>query len=305
VYGVHASGGGLHRATTTTAPSASSSTAQPQRPTTTAVPTTTLPLDQPGWTPVSYGVLGIAVDQFTVTNADGTRITVARFHAGQVRFDLHVGSQDPPLGRATIGVDAGSSVSASERALLLAAFNGGFKTASGSGGFEIDNQVLSPLLPGMASFVIDTDGSGHVGVWGQNVPAPGERVLSVRQNLRPLVSDGQLSPEISSTGAWGSTLGSNPAVPRSALGADARGNILYAASMSALPVDLGHALMSVGVVTAMELDINPEWIQLALATSAGSTLQPGVPGQNRPADQYLVGWSRDFVTVLADTRRRP
>jgi hypothetical protein len=24
-----------------------------------------------------------------------------------------------------------------------------------------------------------------------------------------------------------------------------------------------------------------------------------IPGQNRPADQYQVGWNRDFVTVLA------
>jgi hypothetical protein len=24
-----------------------------------------------------------------------------------------------------------------------------------------------------------------------------------------------------------------------------------------------------------------------------------VPGQYRPADQYLAGWTRDFITVLA------
>jgi len=251
------------------------------------------------WTPVSYGVLGVAVDQRTVVNADGSQIVVARFHVGQVRFALHVGSQDPPADPAAVGPMAGSSVAASERSLLLAAFNGGFKIASGSGGFEVDGRVLSPLVPGRASFVIDTDGTGHVGVWGQTLPVPGEKVASVRQNLVPLITDGQLSPQIATVSAWGSTIAHAASVPRSALGEDAQGDILYAAGMSALPVDLGQALLTAGAATAMQLDINPEWIQLALASSPVAPLVAGVPGQNRPADQYLVGWTRDFITVLA------
>jgi len=268
-------------------------------PATDAVPPSVPTLDQPGWTPVSYGILGIAVDQTTITNADGSQITVARFHAGQVLFALHVGSQDPPSGGANVGTSSGPSVSPAERPLLLAAFNGGFKIASGSGGFEVNNQVLSPLVLGRASFVIDNDGRGHVGVWGDGLPAPGERVLSVRQNLLPLISDGKLSPDIADVGAWGATIAHAATVARSSLGEDAQGNILYAASMSALPVDLGQALITAGAVTAMQLDINPEWVQLALAPSAGAPLVAAVPGQNRPADQYLAGWTRDFVTVVA------
>jgi hypothetical protein len=303
-------GGGGHPVLSSGTRSASASTTAPSSgtlvppttslaPTTSPSPTTSPPLDQPGWTVVSYGVLGVAIDQRTVTNADGSQITVARFHAGQVRFALHVGSQDPPMGAAIVGSEAGSSVTTTEGELLLAAFNGGFKVASGSGGFEVDNQVLRPLMAGRASFVIDTDGSGHIGVWGQSVPAPGERVLSVRQNLQPLITGAQLSPQITTISAWGSTFGNESAPARSSLGVDAQGDIVYAASMSALPVDLGDALLAVGAVTAMQLDINPEWVQLALAPSAGGPLVAGVPGQHRPADQYLVGWTRDFVTVLA------
>ena len=69
--------------------------------------------------------------------------------------------------------------------------------------------------------------------------------------------------------------------------------------MSALPVDLATALSEDGATDAMELDINPEWIQLDVASRAGAPLQAVVPGQSRPADQYLVGWTRDFITVLA------
>jgi hypothetical protein len=137
---------------------------------------------------------------------------------------------------------------------------------------------------------------------------PGEQVLSVRQNLFPLISDGKLSPDTADIGAWGATFANAAATARSSLGEDAAGNILYAASMSALPVDLGDALIASGAVRAMELDINPEWVQLALASTAGAPLVAAVPGQNRPADQYLVGWTRDFFSVVApanDDLNRP
>jgi len=49
----------------------------------------------------------------------------------------------------------------------------------------------------------------------------------------------------------------------------------------------------------MELDINPEWVQADTARSPGGPLRAAVPDQNRPADQYLSGWTRDYVTVLA------
>jgi hypothetical protein len=96
-------------------------------------------------------------------------------------------------------------------------------------------------------------------------------------------------------------LGPGPAVPRSALGQDASGNILYAAGMSLVPSDLAAGLVDAGAVDAMELDINPEWVQAVAAQGPGAPLAAMIPGQNRPADQYQAGWTRDFVTVLALT----
>jgi len=281
---------------TSPGPSAAKTTAPS---TSTTTPPTTTTTEQPGWTPVSSGTKGIAVDEMTVTAADGSHVTVARFRAGRTLFALHVGSQDPPTNGIALGPDAGPAVSSTQRPSLLAAFNGGFMISDKVGGFEIDGQILSPLVPGVASFVIDADGSGHIGVWGQQFPTPGEHVVDVRQNLAPLVSGAQLSPRISDITAWGPPLGGGPMVARSALGEDAQGDILYAGSMSALPVDLGSALISAGASSAMELDINPEWVQLALAASPGANLSAGVPGQHRPADQYLLGWTRDYFTVLA------
>lgn len=281
---------------TATGPSstvAQSTTSQPITTTTTTVPT------QPGWTPVSNGPNGVIADERNVTVPDGRPITVIRYRGGQVRFNLHVGSEDPPLGAGVLGPDSLSSVSPAERPSLVGAFNGGFKTGAQAGGVEVDGHTLTPLLAGFASFVIDANGMGRIGVWGSSVPTAGEQVASVRQNLDPLIEDGQISPQIDDLAAWGATLGGVQATARSALGEDANGDILYAGAMAALPSDLATALSDDGAVVAMELDINPEWIQCDLAPVAGAALSALVPGQSRPASQYLAGWTRDFVTVLA------
>ena len=86
---------------------------------------------------------------------------------------------------------------------------------------------------------------------------------------------------------------------RSALGENAAGDLMYAASMSTSPADLAKALAGAGARVAMELDINPEWVQLDVASGPGGPLRAAIPGQHRPADQYLTGWTRDFIAVLA------
>jgi hypothetical protein len=272
--------------TTTTSSSSVTSTTRP-------------PAEQLGWTAVTRNHGVIVVDRRSFTLADGNLVTVFRFRAGEVRFDLHAGSSDPPGIAAAVGPAGGPRISPAEAPLIVAAFNGGFKRAARSGGFELNGRVFLPILGGRASLVIDANGSARVGVWGAGLPLPGEHVESVRQNLGPLVVAGRLSPQINDLAAWGSTLGNVPAVARSALGQDASGSLMFAASMHALPADLGIALLHAGAVRAMELDINPEWVQLGSTPHPGGALVAGIPNQNRPGDQYQVGWTRDFVTVLA------
>jgi hypothetical protein len=267
--------------------------------TTTTVPPTTTTTEQPGWSVTATANGKIAVDSRPVTVASGAVVVVYRFRAGITRYALHVGSQDPPTGSAVVGPDNGAAIGPAEAPVLLAAFNGGFKADAGAGGMELNSQVLVPLQTGLASLVIDADGSAHLGVWGEGLPAAGEQVVSVRQNLGPLVSGGQPSPAVGNVAAWGAVLGGGTVTARSSVGQDAAGNLLYAAGMKVVPADLANALVGSGAVTAMELDINPEWVQLAVATSPGAPLGAGVPGQARPADQYQAGWTRDFITVLA------
>ena len=226
-----------------------------------------------------------------VRTSDGSLVTVATFR-GAVRYVLHDGSEDPSV-RPGLLKD-GPVVRHAERADLLAAFNGGFKMAAAAGGYEQEGHVLYPLRAGLASLVIDRSGHARIVVW----PARGEQAYSVRQNLRPLVLDGRPTSAAYGWGAWGATLGGGEYVARSAVGENAAGDLIYVGSMSTTPYDLAHVLARAGARIAMELDINPAWVQLDVARHPGGELRAGVYGQNRPAGQYLAGWTRDFFTVL-------
>jgi len=273
----------------------------PASTTTSSTTTTTppVPVDQAGWTIVATSGNTIVSDTRSVTTATGDTVTLVRFRAGSYRLDLHLGGSDPPSAGSAVPASAGNAISQAERPQLLGAFNGGFKTSTGAGGFEVGGRVFTPLAAGAASLVIDAGGTVHVGVWGQDVPFAGEQVSSVRQNLRPLIYNGQPSPVLGDIAAWGATLGGVARVARSAVGLDSAGDLVYAGGMHILPVDLAEALGAAGVRDAMELDINPYWVQADVAAYPGGPLEAAVPGQERSAGQYLSGWTRDFIAVLA------
>lgn len=253
----------------------------------------------PGWKPVTRDAYGVVMDRRSFRAASGRTIVLMRLRGGRTSFALHAGSFDPGQRAYRLGVAARSVVSARERSRLVAAFTGGFALSSGSGGYVQERHVVAPLKQGLASLVIDVSGAAHVGVWMRGLPLPGERVFSVRQNLLPLVLHGRPSVRAGDLQAWGATLGGGAAVARTALGEDKSGNLLFAAAMAVTPAELAAALVRAGAQTAMQLDINPEWVQFDYAHSPGGPLTAGIPGQHRPADQYLRGWTRDFITVVA------
>jgi Phosphodiester glycosidase len=241
---------------------------------------------------------GVTLSQ--VQTADGSIVTVAAFH-GPVQYVLHNGSVDPGPAYERF-VHAGPAVSGAERPRLLAAFNGGFLLRSRAGGYAQEGHVFRSLRHGLASLIIDRSGHARIGVWGVTAPTRGESIYSVRQNLRPLVLNGQRTPETGTWQRWGGTVGRVEYVARSAVGQNAAGDLLYAASMATTPADLAAALTGRGARIAMELDINPEWVQLDTALTPGGLLTAAIPRQVRPADQYLSGWTRDFIAVLAPAR---
>lgn len=247
--------------------------------------------------PISTAVPASVVVRHIVL-PDGDLMTVARFIGG-VSFVLHCGTLDPGC---PPGLTAGPAVGHAAGGSLVAAFNGGFKLSAGVGGYEQQGKIISPLVPGLASLVISRSGAASIGIWGHGVPQHGSPVYSVRQNLGLLVLQGRPTPAaLGGWGAWGATITGVDLTARSALGENAAGQLIFVGSMSATPVDLAAALVRSGATIGMQLDINVEWVQLAYAHKPGGRLIAGIVGQARPANQYLVGWTRDFVAVMATT----
>jgi len=200
----------------------------------------------------------------------------------------------------------GAQVPENLRAGLVASFNSGFKMADARGGYYNFGQQIHPLVNGAASVVIDNTGKASVGVWGRDFTLT-PNITTVRQNLSPLVDNGQLVPGLASDSnqKWGATLGNNLFVWRSGVGTDANGALIYVAGPGLSVESLAILLQRAGAVRAMELDINSAWVsgftyqQLGVNPSAvvGVKLLDSLP---RPANHDLMPGERDFFAVFAN-----
>ncbi|MHB1517574.1 MAG: hypothetical protein ACYCVN_00705 [Acidimicrobiales bacterium] len=204
-----------------------------------------------------------------------------------------------------------------QAATLVAAFNGGFMMNVAGGGYFTEGHTIVPLVTGAASLVITAGGGVNVGAWGTDVTMT-PNVVSVRQNLVPLVSSGKPTQQAASSNwqAWGATCGLTscaPSVPgieaqwRSAVGVTANGALVYVAGPALDPLQLAQLLVQARVVRGMQLDINPDWPDFAsydpptpgglAAPSNGTKLVPTtVQG---PWTFFEPWWGRDFVTMSA------
>lgn len=226
-------------------------------------------------------------------------VTLMRFQQGALRLELHPGFAEPGGG----GWAYQNHITRLEDHRVIAAFNGGFKFSYGSVGFREGGRNAVPLEAGLGSVVTYRDGYTQIGAWGQGVPARGRAVLSVRQNLHLLIDHGELAGNLSSCveACWGATLGGFTDVARSGIGITGSGQLVWAAGASLSPAGLAGALRGAGAVRAVELDINPEWVNgyLYLHTPSGPKASPLVPGQHGISGQLFTPYQRDFFTVVA------
>jgi hypothetical protein len=217
-----------------------------------------------------------------------------------LRFQLRPGAEDP--GPASWRVPA--MIPAGARRGLLATFNGGFKIANSEGGFYLNGITRGTLRAGAASMVYYRDGRMTVGVWDRSVAmTPG--VVGVRQNLRPIVRGGQVPASVNSNveTSWGATLGGGYYVWRSGIGVTKDGRVIFVYGPALNVRDLAELLRRAGCVTAMQLDINPDWMSFMYYLPRHHRADPTpvnlLPDQLQPADRYYSLANRDFTAVFA------
>jgi hypothetical protein len=210
---------------------------------------------------------------------------------------LYPGYEGP--GPTAPGVDRGPEmVPETARTSLLATFNSGFYEADAAGGFFAHGILYFPMVDGLATVIQYADGAVNVVDW-QGGPIPGPSVEMARQNLPLLVDAGAPTAATNDPSRWGLTLGGVPAVWRTALGIDSRGNLVYVAAGSQTAPSLAEILVRLGVVRGMQLDINPEWpIFVTYGGPGASSPSLDVPNPNQIPNRFLYASTKDFFAVF-------
>jgi hypothetical protein len=216
-----------------------------------------------------------------------------------VRFELRPGSEDPGPGNWR----ASSYIAPGTRRGLLATFNSGFKISSSDGGFYLNGVTRGTLAPGVAAVVYYRDGHIAIGVWGRTVRMTPD-VVGVRQNLHLIVTHGQVPASVDSNveTAWGATLGGGYYVWRSGIGITTDGRVIFVYGPALNVREIAELLHHAGVVTGMELDINPDWMSFMYylhSQSANPRPVNMLPNQAQAPTRYYAGSSRDFTAVYA------
>ena len=224
---------------------------------------------------------------------------IALLNQNLLRFVLRPGAEDPGPGdwKAAPDIPAGT------REGLLATFNNGFKIAQSDGGFYLNGATTGRLTGGTASVVYYRDGHVAIGVWGETVRMTAE-VVGVRQNLHLIVTHGHIPGSVDSNveTSWGATLGGGYYVWRSGIGVTAAGQIVFAYGPALNVRELAELLKRAGAVTAMQLDINPDWTSFMYyvpSRPADPTPVALLPDQVQPADRYYSVSGRDFTAVYS------
>jgi hypothetical protein len=225
---------------------------------------------------------------------------IASLDQNLLRFELRPGSEDPGPGdwKAQPDIPPGT------RHGLKATFNSGFKIAQSGGGFYLNGATNGTLTSGVASVVYHRDGRISIGIWGQSLRMTPD-VVGVRQNLHLIVENGKIPGSVDSNveASWGATLGGSYYVWRSGIGLTRDGRVIFAYGPALNVRELAELLQRAGAVSAMQLDINPDWMSFMYYQSKGHPSDPApanlLPDQLQPADRYYSVSGRDFTAVYA------
>lgn len=234
--------------------------------------------------------------------------TYSSYYAGIVsmdqrllKFSLRPGTEDPGYGNWGAPMD----VPAGHRLGLVATFNSGFRVASSGGGFYLNGHYDGSLVKGAASEVYFKNGRLAIGRWGNGRLQMGPSIAAVRQNLKPIVINGQVPATVDQNviSSWGATLGGGYNVWRSGIGITKDNRIIFVYGDALAVRTLAELLKRAGCVTAMELDINPDWMSFMYYLRKNHPADPTpvnlLRSQLEPADRYYSISNRDFTAVFS------
>ena len=233
--------------------------------------------------------------------------TYSSYYAGVIsmdqrllKFSLRPGTEDPGYGHWGAPMD----IPAGHRIGLVATFNSGFRVASSGGGLYLHGRYDGRLVKGEASEVYLKNGQLLIGRWGYGALQMGPNIAAVRQNLKPIVENGIVPATVNQNvlTTWGATLGGGYNVWRSGVGITKDGRIIFVYGPALDVRTLAKLLQRAGCVTAMELDINPDWMSFMYYLAKNHPANPRpvnlLSSQTQPPTRYYFISNRDFTAVF-------
>ncbi|HEX8990547.1 MAG TPA: phosphodiester glycosidase family protein [Anaerolineales bacterium] len=261
---------------------------------------------QIGWIPYGPPLNGLPVMAQALLTLDPSRpyagIALVRMDLSQLQLHMMPGSQEPSHAPNVIRAIPNMGLTpAADQAVLMAAFNGGFRAVNGNYGMMFNGVTLIPATPGLETLAIYQDGHVAIGAWGTQITQTPD-LVSFRQNCPPIIQDGSINPEvyIDNRVIWGNTVGNREITWRTAVGLSRDGRyLLYAVGNGTSVQTLAQALLQAGAYNAMQLDINHPFAHFVTydATGLATPALRAVPLLNQMVNEpsiYLVTHQRDY-----------
>ena len=172
-----------------------------------------------------------------------------------------------------------------------------------------DSVVLVPPRPDIATLVLYQDGNIAIMPWDVKLNDIKE-VKSWRQNAAILVHNSEINPDSTDKNKlldkWGGNVndvvGAEVVTWRSGVGLSANKKLLYYVAGPSLTVHtLATVFKTVGAKDAMQLDINPYWVQFISVNTVNNQLKgnPLLPEMSGYAERYLGAYTGDFFYVVS------
>jgi hypothetical protein len=259
------------------------------------------------WEPYIQDQSGTTVAYRTFLQPDSERpyvvIAAVAFDLSRVRLHYILGTNEPyvPNAPKRYGAIPGRDL---QPGVLLAAFNGGFKSVNGQFGVMADAVVVIQPIKHIGTVAIYRDGSIRIGEWGVDLVYSND-MLTFRQNCPLMVHNGEINPLVynDSVNDWGGTVNGDTVTFRSGIGISEDGRTLYyfAGQEITMPI-LAKSMQAAGAYQAMQLDINNYYVlftsfQVENGQLAASPLLPKDMVGN--ISRFLYPYSRDFFYVTA------
>lgn len=184
------------------------------------------------------------------------RVYVTLWDPRQVALHMVAGTVEPVSATGEVGT---GQIPRTPEVLksLVAGFNGGFQAVHFEGGMQVNGTMYLPPKPYAATVAELRDGTTAIGTWPDGQPEVPDEILSLRQNLVPLVRDGAINPYKQIK--WGGTPpGSADSIhtTRSGVCLTKDGFIGYFFGNDMTPESLGRGMVVAGCTEGVHLDMN-------------------------------------------------